>query len=937
MNRIKRIFNKIRPRKSHLIISIFVTLNILFLFLIAGFFIPKTNIHAQAACKLQNPGYFATVKVIVKTTNNAPLPNDLGLHTWTSTCYNGWDNGIPMNSSYNPNLQNWFEASGPIQGPVLFNPSTPGTVSSAQIVNYYNTHNNTAPSTFQDFGTFNVGNNAVGYDHPNLSNGVIASCPSNTGCSHMGGNISLGVVSGSLNNASAVALEYYQVIDCAFSPVNYQLSGLPSGWTSSGNSNTVNVTNSPAVPTYTITVTPPTPAPAPIWACNLTLTANPTSNLSPLGGSTTLSGVLTVTENGTKVLASAANQKVQISVSPSNINSALSVTPNPVNTGSTGAYSAQVTIVIPPFSGPATFSAKYTSPISGITCSSSPVTVTWSTSTSTPIWACSLTLTANPSKIAGNGSSTLSGILTVTKNGTTVVASAANQPIQIVVPANEGFVTNPSNVVTGASGAYSAQVFNGVPPFPGTFQFSAKYTSPISGITCSASPVTVTWSTSTSTITATLSCSGINYSTTNFVSGDYVSGVINGYSSMQLSKNTNSSGIFNGNIFKSAENINQPVTATIYIYNASGSSLASVTTNSENLYNCVSHPAQVSITATLTCSGVAWNAVNIQSGDVISGTVYNTTNNQSVATIPQSTQSTGSYNGFVQSLENSNVTYNAIMVVSNSSGTKITSSPATNSFNFTTCVSPVVTPVLSTVTLACEQGSSNMVINWTDQTNTINSSDQFYGVINDVTSNKNNVFSFNSLATANNYVWNGANSTDSYTVVGYIKGSNGTSNSITSSSANIISCQKPVSPVLSSISLACLNNTTNNLAIKWTGTNVSSNDQFTGFVTDTTTKSQVANIPQIQASLGEYIWQGANGKDSYTVTGWIVGPNGTKYNVTTTSVVASTCIPTTVTTQAPIVQAPIQQLPQTSGSSPIDVLAAMGSVIVLIGVGLLML
>jgi hypothetical protein len=325
----------------------------------------------------------------------------------------------------------------------------------------------------------------------------------------------------------------------------------------------------------------------------------------------------------------------------------------------------------------------------------------------------------------------------------------------------------------------------------------------------------------------------------------------------------------------------------------------------------------------------------MQSGDTITGTIFNASNNQAVASVPSTTNPSGSYNGFVQSLEGNNINYNAIMVVSNAS--QNISSPTTNSFNFSTCVPPVVTPVLSTVTLACAQGSTNMVISWTYESNTVNSSDNFYGVINDTTTNTNNVFSFNEGVNQGNYTWSGANANDNYVVVGVIKGTNGTSNTITSSSANISSCKAPSVPVLSSVSLACLNNTTNNLAINWTGTNVSSQDNFEGFVTDTTTNTQVATIPTTVATLGEYIWQGANGKDSYTVTGWIVGPNGNKHSVTTTSSVASTCIPTTVTTQAPITPSPVQQLPQTSGSSPLDIFAAAGSIIVLIGVGLLML
>ena len=626
MNKVKRIFNKIKPRKSHLFISAFVTINVTFLFLVAGFFVPKSDIHAQAACQPGNTDYFATVKIVVSTTNGAPLPSNIGLHTWTDTCYNGWDNGIPFNSGYNQNLQDWFEASGPIQGPSLFNPSTPGTVSAQQIINYYN-QNHSAPSTFQDFGEYNVGNNALSVDHP--SNGIIASCPSNTGCSHLGGNISLATVGG--NNASSVTLEYYQVIDCAFSPVNYQLLGIPSGWTSSGTSNTVNVTNSPAVPTYNITLTPPTP--------------------------------------------------------------------------------------------------------------------------STPQYTCTISLSASPSNPSSGQATDLAMHLVYMKNGTSVNAPASQY------------------------------------------------------INLTESPVNSTTS------------SGNGGSSPNFY--------------------TNSSG---------------------------------------------------------------WVGV------------WETPNSSNVGKVTFTASSNNDYPGTTTPVQCSN-TYSVTW------GTPPT----------------IVIPVLSTVTLACAQGSTNMVINWTYNSNTVNSSDNFYGSINDTTTNTNNVFSFNQSANNGNYTWNGANATDNYVVVGVIKGTNGMSNTVTSSSANISSCKSPSVPVLASVSLACLNNTTDNLAISWTGTNVSSQDNFEGFVTDTTTNTQVATIPTTVATLGEYIWQGANGKDSYTVTGWIVGPNGNKHSVTTTSSVASTCIPTTVTTQAPIIPSQVQQLPQTSGSSPLDILAAAGSIIVLIGVGLLML
>ena len=466
MDKTNLLFNKKILIKNYLMIFILVFT----LFLITSTYISKP-IHAQAACQFGNQSYFATVKVIVQTSNGAPLPNDLGLHTWTDPCYNGWDNGIPTSSVYNQNAQNWLEASGSIQGSSLSSPYTTGNVTAQDIINYYNKYGS-YPSTLQDFGEYNIGNNAVGIDHAN-SQGVIAVCPSNTGCSAMGGNISLRVLGGKSHNASSVALEYYQIIDCAFSPVNFHLYGVPSGWTSSGNSNTVNVANSPAVPKYIITLTPPTP-PKPVWKCTLTLSAKPSGNLTPKE-STTLSGTLTVTKNGKSVSASAENQNIKLNASPPN--GFVLTSSNPTTTNSSGGYSFTGSSS----SGSYTFYTSVTS--NGVTCSHSPtVTVTWGVSPKTS--GCTLTLNANPSNPVYPNTTTLSGNLSY-NNGSSV---PNGEPITISqTPSN----SSPSSInTTGGNGGYSTTA-----TLTSINQSAITYTASFnnSGINCTSSPVTVTW------------------------------------------------------------------------------------------------------------------------------------------------------------------------------------------------------------------------------------------------------------------------------------------------------------------------------------------------------------------------------------------------------------------------------------------------------------
>ena len=96
-----------------------------------------------------------------------------------------------------------------------------------------------------------------------------------------------------------------------------------------------------------------------------------------------------------------------------------------------------------------------------------------------------------------------------------------------------------------------------------------------------------------------------------------------------------------------------------------------------------------------------------------------------------------------------------------------------------------------------------------------------------------------------------------------------------------------ISP-LSSISLACA---TTGINISWkVPSGTSSTDSVSGYITDTTTSSNVYNIPLQNPTSGSLLWTGSNGKDTYNVTGWIQNSAGQKSQTITSSLLnSSTC------------------------------------------------
>ena len=760
-------FKNFKLKYGHLIITVFVTLNIIFLAIVASspFFANKSNVqlHAAPVCNLSgNHAYFASVAVVVKSSNpSVALPANMGLSLKTGQCTNGWDNGLPWASGYNNNYQD----------PFLYAPQiASGPVSPEQISAYHSRTGN-APITYQQVNSINVGGSGP--------NGTTTpyNCSSITACSHVGGNITR-----IENGSSQVTLKYYQIIDCAFSPVTYSLAGLPQGWSANPSTNTVNVVNGTSLPTYTITVTPPTPTISVTLNCNGAhwSTSNTNSNAA-------ITGTIVNTQN---------NQVV------ANINT-------------------------------------QTNPDSGFVSS---------------------LLTSNQNYIAS---------MQVTDNGASDTAKST----------------------------------------PFNFYSCANHT-----------PV----------LTVDLSCQGVSWNTSN-VSSPTVSGnILNSQNQVVASINTQNQANGSSNSFVNGLEYGQTgASYTAQMTVASEGQSTKATSNSVIYSNCLSFKPTLSVS--LSCNGATWEGTNLNGGSTLTGNVTDTTTNKSVYTIPQ--ESIGSYkskfngseNSFVSGLVNSQNSYTASITLTNNGSVVSQKSSAVSFYN---CVTHMKTPVLNTVTLSCITNSSNLGINWTYNNTTTNSTDLFYGSIEDASTNNNVVATFSSPLTTG-YTWNGANTKDSYIIVGYIKGVNGQSNNITSSSSSVSDCLTPQVPVMSSISLACENNTTNNLTIAWQANNVTSSDSFNGVITDTTTGQQVYDIPNTPAQLGEYIWQGANGKDSYTITGWLVNSSGQKFNVTTSVAVSSNCIPQKAV--APIVQT----LPQTSGGAPINVFVVAGLIILSIGVSVM--
>ncbi len=760
---------KFKIKYSHLIITIFITLNIIFLAVIASFPFFNGNssgLHAAPVCNFNgSTSYFASVAIIVKSSSaSVPLPSNLGLSLQTSPCSNGWDNGIPWNSGYNNNLQDVFEQSSSF---------SQGQYISPQQIDAYHSQTGQAPTTFQTFGSINVGGGSAG------STGRIFTCPSGTSCSSLAGNITR-----TQSSSSQVTLEYYQLIDCAFSPITYTLGGLPQGWTASPSTNTINVLNGTSVPTYTIVVTPAAPTISVTLNCQGASwsTANTDSNA-------VVTGTIVNTQTNQAVL----NIDTQTNPDSSFVSSLLN---NNIN------YEAYM-------------------------------------------------------EVSDNGSS------------------------------------------------------------------STVQSSPFNFYSCSNH---------TPTLSVNLSCTGVSWTSTNATSPTVSGNIINAQNQVVASINTQNQAQGSDSSFvKTLEYGQSGLSYTANMSLSSNGQVVSANSGSVIYSNCLNFTPTLSVS--LGCTGVSWTGTNLNGGSTITGNVTDTTSNQSVYTIPQqsvsSYQSTfnGSENSFVTSLENNQDNYIATVILTNS-GSVI--SEKSSSVSFYNCTTHMKVPVLQTVTLSCVTGSNNLNVNWTYNNTTTDSTDLFYGTVNDVTTNTNNIATFSSPIANNSYNWNAVNSTDAYTVSGYIKGDNGTSNVMTTSSASISNCLTPKVPLMSSISLACENNTTNNLSITWQAQNVTSTDNFYGYINDVTTGTQVYLIPQTPSVLGQYIWQGANGQDSYTVVGWIENSSGQKFNVTTSSQVSSNCIPKVPVT--PVVQ---QSLPQTSGNAPINILIIAGIVIMTLGVSML--
>ena len=891
-------FKNFKLKYSHLVITIFITLNIIFLALIASnpFFASKSsvNLHAAPNCEASgNTSYFASVAFVIKSTNSSvPLPNSLGMSLKTSTCTNGWDNGIIWEPNYNISHQDALVKSGNI---------TPGSyIDATQILDYHKTTGR-APSTYQVFPDYSVGGN--------VSNSTLFKCGSSQGCSLLNGRVVRSVNS----NGSSVTIEYIQILDCAFSPEQYSLLGLPSGWTQSNGSSTLNLSNSSAIPTYTITVTPPAPPTPKLPVLAASLSCNGLSwNVSNFVSGDKLNGVI---KNVSAAVVSAIPTQTNASGNVNTFVSALALEK------SNAYYFAYVSLTY----GNRQSINVQTNVLNFYNCISHP---TPTPTPKLPVLTARLScngLSWNVSNFASGDK--LNGVVeTVSRS---IVSTVASIPTQTNASGNV-------NTFVSALEKTNAYYYVYVGLAYGNGQSTHAQTSSVDFYNCISHPTPP----NTPVLTASLSCNGLSWNVSNFASGDKLNGVVETVSrsivSTVASIPTQTTASGNVSTFVSTlEGSNAYYYVYVGLAYGNGQNIPAQT-SSVDFYNCISHPTPTpptptpptpTIAASMGCNGITWSTTNFASGDSITGNITDTTTNTVTTTLPTQTIASGTYNSFVQSLEDTQDNYTATLTLSYSGGSTTVSS---GNVNFYQCVNHTTAPILNTVTLSCVTGSSNLTIGWTSQDSS--STDTFYGTINDTTSNTNAVATFTAPVSQLSYVWNGANSTDQYVIVGYINGTSGQSNSITSSSASVSQCITPQVPVMSSISFVCENNTTNNLTIQWQASNVVNTDNFTGYITDTTTGNVVYNLPNTPAQLGEYIWQGANGVDKYTVTGWLQNASGQKFNVTTSIAVSSSCI--TSVPLAPVVVAQ-QQLPQTAGTAPISIFVLAGLIILSIGVSVM--
>ncbi len=133
--------------------------------------------------------------------------------------------------------------------------------------------------------------------------------------------------------------------------------------------------------------------------------------------------------------------------------------------------------------------------------------------------------------------------------------------------------------------SYSNSGGAGIFSWSGNVTINIPYTN--FNFTLSGSFVRIHKSSTHPTITATLNCSGISWNTSNFASGDKITGSINGTPNFTVPQQTSSSGTYKGFV-SFAEKYNENYTGTLILHY--GSSSVSTTTSPFNFSNCVSHP-----------------------------------------------------------------------------------------------------------------------------------------------------------------------------------------------------------------------------------------------------------------------------------------------------------------------------------------------------------
>ena len=925
------LIKNINFKSAKLLISIFVLLNIIFIaFISSGSLFKSTKVDAAHNCTLrvQNPFYFASIEVkIVDTNPSIPIPNSANLAMNTGQCSDGWDNGQPWVSGYNPNLQE----------PLLQSPDiTPGSyITPAQIAAFYQEYGY-APNTYQVMPDVSVGTQQTG--------GTIYTCPSNTVCSELplSSEITRSVSSGEVD------VSYLQLIDCDYSPVSYTLQGLPSGWTVVGNNETVDVSNGPSVPVYTITVTPPQAA-----SVNVSINCQNVSwNVSGWQSGDTLLGYIYDTVTGKRTIIPLQTTSSGTYALPSGLTSG-----NPY-VATLWLYAPDQTILTSGSSSPLLMSScQVSTPAPTITGSLSCSGISWQAenfvqgdivdgfvvdeNTNSHVFNLPLQYLASGSYSWTQDNSQDNYVLNlfvIVPNSNTTNLFTSSTPFNFYNCVSH--VTNPNNTpisfrASASNGSYTLTGISNndnyvaVGSIQGDHGVSSSVTSSTASISTCQVPTVQLTSVSLSCVNNTTNNLAITWQAQGATSNDTFAGKVTDTTTNQVVAELPSGiALSQGEYVWGGANGNDSYTVSGWAINSQGKA-GNIVTSSSVSSDCIPSAPTPTLTVVLGCQGASWTVTNLGSSDVVSGEIKDTSNGSVVATIPSSSSASGNYS---YSNNNSNDNYEAILNIEDSSGNVILTT-SSNGFDFYNCVSHVTPPVLNTVSLSCVSNTSNMQISWTDSN--LDSSDEFYGELEDVTNSSVSPIDFNVSASNGVYTINNISNNDNYEVVGYIKGDNGVSSSVTSSTASISTCQVPTVQ-LTSVSLSCVNNTTNNLAITWQAQGATSSDNVEGQITDTTTNQVVAELPSTPVSQGSYIWTNGNGKDSYLATLWIINPSdGSSIGTKSTVSVSDVCVPPVITTTSTPSTTPI--LPQTSGSSPINFFVIAGSVLTVIGAGLMFL